>query len=132
MTSYNIFKGVILKFTRPEPNQLFNVDSNEGIKFLTRIRLRLSQLVDHKFRHNFPDCLNPVCSCDQEIKTSTHFLFHCSNYHCARQKVKKIDSSILMQNNQVITKNLLSSDEKLKAVQNKSILTSAIEFLQAT
>ena len=62
LTSYNIFKGVILKFTRPEPNQLFNVDSNEGIKFFTRIRLRLSQLVDHKFRHNFTDCLNPVCT----------------------------------------------------------------------
>ena len=87
----NVFKRVILKFTRPEPNQVFNVDSSEGLKFLTRIRLGLSHLADHKFRHNFQDCVNPVYSCGQEIETSTH-------YHCTRQtlfeKVKKIDSTI--------------------------------------
>ena len=59
-TSCNVFKKVILKFIRPEPNQVFNVDSSEGLKFLTRIRLGLSHLVDHKFRHNFQDCVNPA------------------------------------------------------------------------
>ena len=72
--SCNFFKRVILKFTRPEPNQVFNVDSSEGLKFLTRIRLGLSHLADHKFRQNCQDCVNPVCSCGQEIETSTHFL----------------------------------------------------------
>ena len=77
--SCNFFKRVILKFTRPEPNQVFNVDSSEGLKFLTRIRLGLSHLAYHKFRHNFQDCVNPVCSCGQEIETSTHFLLeYCS------------------------------------------------------
>ena len=37
-----------------------------------------------------------------------------------------------MQNDQVITKLLLFGNEKLKVAQNKSILTSTIEFLQAT
>ena len=37
--SCNIFEKVILKFIRPETNQVFNVDSSEGLKFLTRIRL---------------------------------------------------------------------------------------------
>ena len=73
-TSCNVFKKVILKFIRPEPNQVFNVDSSEGLKFLTRIRLGLSHLADHKFRQNCQDCVNPVCSCGQEIETSTHFL----------------------------------------------------------
>ena len=31
-----------------------------------------------------------------------------------------------------MTKNLLFGDKKLKAAQNRSILTSAIDFLQAT
>ena len=96
--SCNVFKRVILKFTRPEPNQVFHVYSSEGLKFLTRIRLGLSDLADHKFRHNFQDCVNPFCSCGQEIEISTHFLLHCSNYHSARQtlfeKVKKIDPKI--------------------------------------
>ena len=114
---------------------MFNVDSSEGLKFLTRIRLGLSQVADHKFIHNFQDCVNLVCSCGQEIETSTHFLLHCFNYHTARQtlfeKVKKIDSSILKQRDQVKTKILLFDDEKLKAAQSKFILTSTFEFLQS-
>ena len=47
------FKRVILKFIRPEPNQVFNVESSEGLKSLTKVRLGLSHLADHKFRHNF-------------------------------------------------------------------------------
>ena len=52
-TSCNVFKRVILKFIRPEPNQVFNVESSEGLKSLTKVRLGLSHLADHKFRHNF-------------------------------------------------------------------------------
>ena len=59
--------------------------------------------------------IEQICSCGQEIEISTYFLLPCSNYHCARQilfeKVKKIDSSILNQNDQVITKLLLFGDE---------------------
>ena len=61
--SCDVFKRVIPKFIRPEPIQMFNVDISEGSKFLTRIRLGLSHLADHKFRHSFQDCVNPVCSC---------------------------------------------------------------------
>ena len=55
----NILKEGILK---SEPNQMFNVDCSKELKFLTRIRLGLSHLADHKFRHNFQDCINPVAS----------------------------------------------------------------------
>ena len=48
------------------------------------------------------------------------------------KRESKIDSTILNQNDQVITKLLLFGDEKLKAAQIKSTLTSTIEFLQAT
>ena len=71
--SCNAFKKVILKFIRNEPNQVFNVDSSEGLKFLTRIRLGLSHLLGHKFSHTFQDCVNLINSCSQKIETSTHF-----------------------------------------------------------
>ena len=97
--SCNVFNKVILKIIRPEPNQVFNVDSSEELKFLTRTILGLSHLPDHIFRQKFQHCIDPICSCSQEIKTSTHFLLHCSNYACARQtlfeKVSKIDSVML-------------------------------------
>ena len=49
------------------------------------MRLGLSHLADHKFRHNFQDCLEPICSCGQEFQTTTHVLFYYPNFHCARQ-----------------------------------------------
>ena len=58
--SCNVFNKVILKFIRPEPNQVFNVDSSEGLELLTRPRLGLSHLADHKFSHNFEECVNPI------------------------------------------------------------------------
>ena len=115
---------------------MLNTDSSERLKFLTRIRLTLSNLADYKFRYNFQDCINLICSCSQTIETSIHLLLYCFNYLYARQtlfgKVNKIDSTILKQNGQVITKFLLFGNEKLKAAQNKFILTSSIEFVQAT
>ena len=64
-----------------KPIKCFNVDSSEILEFLIRIILGLSHLADHKFRQNFQDCTSPICSCGQEIETSTHFLLLCSNYH---------------------------------------------------
>ena len=80
--SCNVFSKVILNIVRPEPNQVFNVESSKGLKFLTRIRL--SHLTDHKFRHDFQDSTDLICSCSQESETSTHFLFNGSNYYSAR------------------------------------------------
>ena len=130
----NVFKRVILKFIGPERNEVFNVDNSEWLKFLTGTRLRLRQLVDHKYWHNFSDCVNPICSCGQEIETSVHVLLHYSNYHCARQTLFKYKENWFNYFNAKwisITKLLLFSNEKLKAAQSKSILASTIEFLQA-
>ena len=51
--SCNVFKKVMPKFIRPEPSPVFNIDSSEGLKFLTRLRLGLNHLADPKFRHSF-------------------------------------------------------------------------------
>ena len=62
---------MILKFIRPEPNRISSTQNFEGLKLLTRMRLGLSHLADHKFRHNFQDYLNLICSCGQEIETKS-------------------------------------------------------------
>ena len=72
--SCHIFKNLILKLIRPEPTRISSTQVFEGLKLLTRMRLGLNHLVDHKFRHNFQDCLKPICSCGQEIETTSHFL----------------------------------------------------------
>ena len=133
-SSCHIFKNLILKFIRPEPNRISSTQNFEGLKLLTRMRLGLSHLADHKFRHNFQDCLNPICSCGQEIETTSHFLLHCLNYRCARktffEKINLIDSNILQQSDLFITNDLLFGSEKLKDDKNNALLTSTTEFIQ--
>ena len=72
--SYAIFKKSILRFIKPSENPIFNCHNSSGIKLITRLRLGFSHLREHKFRHNFQDTLNPICSCGENIETTTHYL----------------------------------------------------------
>ena len=72
--SLNIFKKSLLKFICPSGSSIFNCHNPRGVKLLTRLRLGLSHLHKHKFKHDFQDSLNPICSCGNNIETSAHFL----------------------------------------------------------
>ena len=78
--SVSAFKKQILKFIRPSPNSMFNVHNPHGVKLLTRLRVGLSHLREHNFRHNFQDSLDPFCNCGRHIETTIHFFPHCSHY----------------------------------------------------
>ena len=65
----SIFKSNILKFIRPKPNNVYYCHNPKGIKLLTRLRLGLSHLREHKLEHNFKDYLIPLCLCGNEIET---------------------------------------------------------------
>ena len=72
--SLSIFKKNLLNFIRPCSNSIFNIHNSYGIKLLTRLRLGLNPLLDHKFRHCFQDTLNPLCDCGNDSETTTiHF-----------------------------------------------------------
>ena len=58
--SLNVFKLSLLKSIRPVVNSVFEINNPYGLKLLTRLRLDLSHLHYHKFRHNFQDCINPI------------------------------------------------------------------------
>ena len=69
-----------------------------GIKRLTRLRVGLTHLREHKFRHNFQDFLDPFCNYGQHIKTTIHFFLHTSNYSYPFENIKNIKRSSLNQN----------------------------------
>ena len=75
------FKNSILKFIRPSPSNVFNCNSHKGIRLITRLRVGMSHLREHKFKHNFQDCLNPICSCGLDIESTSHFLLHCPTFN---------------------------------------------------
>ena len=56
--SLNIFLKKLLNFIRPCANSIFNIHNPLRIKLLTRLRLGLSHLHEHKIRHCFQDTLN--------------------------------------------------------------------------
>ena len=74
-------KNNILKFIRPSPSNVFNCNNYKGIRLITWLRVGMSQLREHKFKHNFEDCLNPICSCGADIKSTSHFLLHCPTFN---------------------------------------------------
>ena len=71
--TFYTFKKSILKFLRSSSNTNFNCHGPKAIKLITRLRLGLSHLCEHKFRH-------PIYSCGDDIETTFHYLIHCPNY----------------------------------------------------
>lgn len=60
------FKKVALYFIRPKENSVYAIHDTPGLKLLALLRLNLSCLNEHKFRHNFKGTINPMCSCGFE------------------------------------------------------------------
>ena len=97
--SLNTFKKKLLNFMQACPNSIFDVHNPLGIKLLTRLRLGLSHLHEHKFRHCFQDTLNPLCECGKDIESTMHLFLHCTNFlipsQSLFQKIRNIDDSIV-------------------------------------
>ena len=72
--SYQQLRKSLLSFTKPICSSLFSIHHPVGVKLLVRLRLGFSHLREHKFRHNFHDILNPLCSCSLEPETTSHYL----------------------------------------------------------
>ena len=87
----------MLKFIRSKVNIIYNGHSPKAIRVIAKLRLGLSHLREHKFKHSFQDYLNPLCLCGNDIKTSSHFLFHCLNYLNKRMTfLNKLETLIMV------------------------------------
>ena len=113
--SLNAFKKKRLNFIRPCANSVFDIHNLHRIKLLTRLRLGLSPLYEHKFRHCFQDTLNPLCECAKDIESTMHFFLHCTNFLIPRQtlfqKIRNIDNNILSQSETQLTQTLLYGNQ---------------------
>ena len=75
------FKKNILQFICSTANSVYNCHNPKGINLITRLRLGLSHLREHKFKHNFQESLNPLCNCGHSIESTTHFFSRPSIIH---------------------------------------------------
>ena len=124
------FRNSLLKIGRPVPKPVYNIHNPNGLKLLTRLRLGLSHLNEHKFNHNFKYCVNPSCSCSLEVESVFHFFLHYHYFTDIRKplfhELQLADENILNQYDNEIVKLLLYGSSKFKLEQNCNILRSSI------
>ena len=114
--SYSMFRKKMLNLIRPKCNDTYGIHNPSGLKLLTRLRLGLSHLKDHKFNHNFKDCINPLCSCGLSVENSVHFFLHCRHFSLQRQtlmnNIKSIDKDIINETDSDLVNILLFRSSK--------------------
>ena len=93
-----MFRKRMLNLIRPKCNKTYRIHKPTGLKSLTHQRFQLSHLNDHKFNHNFRDCINPLCLCSLSIENNIHFFLHCHHFslqrHTLMNNIKSIDKDI--------------------------------------
>ena len=134
--SVSLFKKSLLKFIRPLPKSVFNCHNYKGTKYLTRLRLGLSHLREHEFKHSFQDTLNPFCSCGLDVETNTYFFLYCPLFTNQRRTllstVNEIDSSFTNANDSILTHILLFGKASLDASENTLLLNATMNDIIST
>ena len=123
-SSYSVFRKGLLDFIQPTANSTFGINDVSGF----------SHLKEHKFKHNFPDTLNPSCPCYLEAEGNYHFFMHCQNFSNQRNLlfdyVNSINSEILKVIENEIVQVLLFDDKFFSKDINFKIITSSIRFIK--
>ena len=114
-------------------NPIYNIHDPLGIHLLPRLRLGLSQLNEHIFSYNFDNCINSLCTCTLEIKSTTHFFLHCHFYWNIRKTLlddlTEININISNFSETALTDLLLYGKSSFDKIQNKKILTASIKYI---
>ena len=137
-SSVAIFKKKILSIIRPPANPVFGIHDPIGLSFLTQIRVGLSKLNFHKFKHNFADTVNPMCPSNDGIEDAEHFLLLCPSFDAQRRDLLAGVFDVLRPyghsnlSNKVLTQLLLYGDENFSYDLNKTILNLTLQFIHKT
>ena len=134
--SLAIFKTKLVSFIRPVSSNVYNIFDPVGLKLLTRLRLGFSHLNEHRFRHNFQHCINPLCSCSLDIEDTSHYLPH--SHHFSQHRIDLMNSVNSVFENFIFLPNnikidvLLFGDSRLEESKNKFILESILSYIKRT
>ena len=134
--SISEFKRKLLQIIKPVKNSLYNISDIDGIKYLTKLRLKFSALNEHKFRHRF-DCLNPCCTCSEAVEDNEHFFVHCPRFEMMRRDllgqlsdIPGIDITVM--DSKSLCQLLLFGSTNLTVVENHIVLEATMAYIKAT
>ena len=134
--SFDILEKHINTLFRPETKSTFGIHDPVGLQYLFQLRVSLSPLKSHKWRHNFTDTPSDICPCKQGIEDTTHFIFSCPLYAIQRATLTASVINILQKNNL----NYLGNQSKLylyghpsiNSTENRKIILSTIKYIKDT
>ena len=131
-SSFNIFRANLIKIIRPIPNSVFGIFNPLGLKLITRLWLGLSHLNEHRFKHNFNDCINPLCTCGLDIESTVHYFLHCNYYNSARisllNDLNSVDRTLLNLSDLSLVNVLLYGGPQFDDSHNAFMLNSSIKY----
>ena len=134
--SYEIFRKKLLVFIRPVGNSMYGIYDPFRVKLINRLRLSFIRLREHKFRHNFADTVNPLCSCTLKTENTKHLFLRCQNNLSARttlmNKLNNISNAINSLNSTDLIRVILYGDKNFDNVTNSKIITGTIKFMKTT
>ena len=136
MPTLSSFKSHLRALYRPTQKQVFGIHDPEGLKYIFQLRLGLSPLRSHKFRHNFLDTPNDKCLCKTGKETTEHFLFKCPYYTSQRLVLAENVIPLLPPHNlcflQKDAKLYLYGHANLSESDNRTIILETIKFIKAS
>ena len=126
------FRNALLQVGRPTTKPIYNIHNPVGLKLVTRLKLGLCHINEHKFIHNFQDCIEPLCACSLEILSLSHFSLHCHYFTVIRltlfSELQSVDANIAKFSDNEIVDLLLYGSSEFDTDQNHKILSSCISF----
>ena len=131
-----MFCKKLLTFIRPVENDTYGIYDPLGVRLLNRLRLGFSHLREHKFRHNFADTLNPLCSCSFETEDTEHYFLCCQNNLSLQANLmsdlNNVNAAIASLNPNDFFRVILYGDKNFNKETNYKILTASIKFIKDT
>ena len=126
---------IVFCILRPLGNYTYEIYGPLGIRLLNRLRLVFSHLRENKFRHNFADTLNPLCSCSLKTEDTDNYFLRCQNNLSFRtalmNDLNNINTAIASLNSYDLLRVILYGDEIFNKKSNCKILTASIKFYKA-
>ena len=118
------FQSWLLSFICLVPRNVCNIFDPIGLKLLTRLPLGFSHFNEHRFRHNFQDCVNLLCSCSLKIENTLHYLLHC--HHFSQNRIVPMNSV------KSASKHFNSLPDNVRNEKKKNVLEATLSYIKCT
>ena len=124
-----MFHKKLLTFIWSSEKSIYNIYDPQGSKLLNRLRFGFSHLPENKFRHNFADTVNPLCSCTLETESRDHYFLRCQisvSFRTAlMNKLNSVNCGIVSLRPTALLEVILYGDKKL----NNLTINQITEYL---